>query len=139
MIVVDTNVLSEPLKPRPDPAILQWFDSYAPESFYLAAPVLAEILNGIEPLPKGKRKHAMEQLLQSLMGHFFADRFLAFDREAAIAYARLGSRTAEKGYTISVIDCQIAAIAAVHGFAVATRDVAPFRAAGVPVINPWQS
>ena len=70
--------------------------------------------------------------------NYFEDRFLAFDREAAIAFALLASRAAAKGYSISVADCQIAAIAAVHGFAVATRDTAPFQAAGVPVINPWK-
>jgi predicted nucleic acid-binding protein len=69
----------------------------------------------------------------------FAGRFLGFEREEAIAFALLGSRAAAKGYAISTADCQIAAIAAVHGFAVATRDAAPFRAAGMRVINPWES
>jgi hypothetical protein len=79
----------------------------------------------------------MELDAQSLQMKLFADRFLSFDREAAIAFALLGSRASARGYSISVADCQIAAIAAVHGFAVATRDATPFVAAGVPVINPW--
>jgi hypothetical protein len=81
----------------------------------------------------------MEKAMQTLLTKLFADRFLSFDREAAIAFALLGSRAAAKGYSISVADCQIAAIAAVRGFTVATRDTAPFLAAGVPVINPWVS
>jgi hypothetical protein len=139
MIVLDTNVISEPLKPLADPAVIRWLDSQAPETLYLTATNLAEILIGIALLPVGKRKRGMELAMQSLLTKLFAGRFLSFDREAAIAFALLGSRAAAKGYSISVADCQIAAIAAVHGFAVATRDTAPFLAAGVPVVNPWVS
>jgi hypothetical protein len=138
MIVLDTNVISEPLKPRADPAVIRWLDSQTPETLYLTATVLSELLIGIALLPAGRRKRGMESDLQSLLTKLFAGRFLDFDREAAIAFALLGSRAAAKGYSISVADCQIAAIAAVHGFAVATRDTAPFLAAGVPVVNPWQ-
>ncbi len=139
MIVLDTNVISEPLKPLADPAVLRWLDSQDPETLYLTATNLAEILIGIALLPVGKRKRGMEVAMQTLLTKLFAGRFLSFDREAAIAFALLGSRAAAKGYSISVADCQIAAIAAVHGFAVATRDTAPFVAAGVAVVNPWES
>jgi predicted nucleic acid-binding protein len=139
MIVLDTNVISEPLKPLADPAVLRWLDSQDQETLYLTATNLAEILIGIALLPVGKRKRGMEPAMQSLLTKLFAGRFLSFDREAAIAFALLGSRAAAKGYSISVADCQIAAIAAVHKFAVATRDTATFLAAGVPVINPWES
>jgi hypothetical protein len=139
MIVLDTNVISEPLKPRADPAVIRWLDAQEPETLYLTATALSEILIGIALLPSGRRKRGMEQAMQSLLTKLFAGRFLSFDREAAIAFALLGSRAAAKGYSISVADCQIAAIAAVHGFAVATRDTAPFLAAGVPVVNPWVS
>jgi predicted nucleic acid-binding protein len=136
MIVLDTNVISEPLKPRADPRVIRWLDSQDPETLYLTATTLSEVLIGIALLPAGKRKRGMEQAMQTLLTKLFAGRFLSFDREAAIAFALLGSRAAAKGYSITVADCQIAAIAAVHGFAVATRDTAPFLAAGVPVINP---
>jgi toxin FitB len=139
MIVVDTNVISEPLKPRADPAVIRWLDAQEPETLYLTATALSEILIGIALLPAGRRKHGMEQGMQSLLTKLFGGRFLSFEREAAIAFALLGSRAAAKGYSISVADCQIAAIAAVHGFAVASRDTAPFLAAGVPVVNPWVS
>jgi len=138
MIVLDTNVISEPLKLRADPAVIRWLDSQVPETLYLTATVLSELLIGIALLPAGRRKRGMELAMQSLQTKLFADRFLSFDREAAAAFALLGSRAAAKGYSISVADCQIAAIAAVHGFAVATRDTAPFLAAGVPVLNPWE-
>ncbi len=139
MIVLDTNVISEPLKRRADPAVIRWLDAQDPETLYLTAINLAEILIGIALLPVGRRKRGMELAMQSLQAKLFAGRFLSFDREAAIAFALLGSRAAAKGHSISVADCQIGAIAAVHGFAVATRDTAPFLAAGVPVVNPWES
>ena len=139
MIVLDTCVISEPLKPRADPAVIRWLDAQDPETLYLTATALSELLIGIALLPVGKRKRGMELAMQTLLTKLFAGRFLSFDREAAIAFALLGSRAAAKGYSISMADCQIAAIAAVHGFAVATRDTAPFLAAGVPIINPWES
>ena len=138
MIVLDTNVISEPLKPRADPAVVRWLDAQDPETLYLTSTALSEVLIGIALLPAGKRKHGMEQDMRALQTRLFGDRFLSFDREAAVAFALLGSRAAAKGYSISVADCQIAAIAAVHGFTVATRDTAPFLAVGLPVINPWK-
>ncbi len=97
-----------------------------------------EVLFGIALLPDGKRKRGMATAIESLLASYFADRFLAFDREAATVYASLASRASARGFIISVGDGQIAAIAAVHGFTVATRDTAPFLAVGVPVINPWE-
>jgi len=138
MIVLDTNVISEPLKPLADQRVVRWLDAQDPERLYLTATVLSELLLGIALLPAGKRKRGMELAMESLQAKLFADRLLSFDREAAIAFALMGSRAAARGYSISVADCQIAAIAAVHGFAVATRDTAPFLAAGVAVINPWE-
>jgi hypothetical protein len=139
MIILDTNVISEPLKPRPDPAVIRWLDAQHSDTLYVTAVTLSEALIGVALLPVGRRKRGMELAMQSLMVELFANRFLSFDREAAVAFALLGSRAAAKGYGISTADCQIAAIAAVHGFEVATRDIAPFIAAGVPVIDPWRS
>jgi predicted nucleic acid-binding protein len=138
MIVLDTNVISEPLNPLPDQAVIRWLDAQDPETLYLTANVLSEVLIGVALLPAGKRKLGMEQDMRALQTRLFGDRFLPFDREAAVAFALLGSRAAAKGYSISMADCQIAAIAAVHGFTVATRDIAPFVAVGVPVMNPWE-
>ncbi len=139
MIVLDTNVVSEPLKPRPDARVLAWLIAQEPETLYLTATSLAELLLGIELMPAGKRKRAMMAAVQQTLDRLFANRLLSFDREAAITSSLLASRASARGFTISTADCQIAAIAAVHGFAVATRDTAPFVAVGVPVINPWRS
>lgn len=137
MIVLDTNVISEPLKPRANPAVRIWLDQQPKESLYLTAPSLMELLFGIELLPEGKRKRTMAAAIDELLAHFFSDRFLVFGREAAAMYALLARHPMSQGNPISVANCQIASIAAVHGFAVATRDTAPFLAVGVPVINPW--
>jgi predicted nucleic acid-binding protein len=138
VIVLDTNVISEPLKPLPDPPVVAWLDRQPKESLYLCAPALMEVLLGVELLPSGKRKKGMATAIQAFLENCFANRFLAFERQAAMTYAALSSRASAHGFSISVGDCQIAAIAAVHGFAVATRDTAPFRAAGVPFVNPWE-
>ncbi|MGA2537649.1 MAG: type II toxin-antitoxin system VapC family toxin [Terracidiphilus sp.] len=137
MIVLDTNVISEPLKPLADRAVAAWLDRQTKESLYLCAPVLVEVLLGVALLPVGKRKRGMATAVQAILTNYFADRFLAFESEAAVVYAALAGRASARGYSISVADCQIASIAAAHGFAVATRDAAPFLAVGVPVIDPW--
>ena len=138
MILLDTNVISESLKPLANPVATTWLDRQPKESLYLCATVLMEVLFGVALLPDGKRKAALGLATQHLLVNYFADRFLAFDREAAMVYASLASRAAARGTIISVADGQIAAIAAVHGLTVATRDTAPFLAACVPVINPWE-
>jgi len=138
MIVLDTNVISEPLKAKADPGVEAWLDRQAAETLYLTATNLSELLVGIELLPGGRRKRGIAAAMEELLAKLFAERFLAFDREAAAGYAFLVSRAMAKGYIIGVADGQIAAIAAVHGFTIATRDTAPFLAAGVPIINPWE-
>jgi len=139
MIILDTNVVSEPMRPLADPAVLAWLDRQDADSLYLTAVNLSELLVGVVSLPAGRRKKGMAEAMQQLLENLFGPRCLPFDREAALAYAFLVSRAMARGLSISVADGQIAAIAAVHGFAVATRDAKPFRAAGIPVINPWQS
>jgi hypothetical protein len=138
VILLDTNVISESLKPLANPVATAWLDHQPKESLYLCAPVLMEVLFGIALLPDGKRKAALGLATRHLLANYFADRFLAFDRDAATVYASLASRASARGFVISVGDGQIGAIAAVHGFTVATRDTVPFLAAGVPIVNPWE-
>lgn len=139
MIVLDTNVVSEPMKPDGNPAVQAWLDRQTAETLYLTATSLSELLVGIGILPDGKRKEGLDAALTELMAQLFGSRILPFDQKAATTYASLVGRARTGGYLISVADAQIAAIASVHGFTVATRDTAPFVAAGVPVINPWKA
>ena len=137
MIILDTNVVSELMKPAADPTVVQWFDRQSAETLVLTTTGLAELLAGIERLPHGKRKENLHQTLIVLRSRISQDPPCAFDEPAANTYALLVSRARSKGHTISIADGQIAAIASVNGFAVATRDTAPFEAAGVVHINPW--
>jgi toxin FitB len=100
---------------------------------------LAALLSGIQLLPAGKRRAGLSTALAELMEELFGPRILSFDPPAALAYAPLIARARRAGRPISVADAQIAAIATVHGFQVATRDVVPFVAVGVSVLDPWQA
>jgi predicted nucleic acid-binding protein len=137
MIIVDTNVVSEAVRSGRNPAVVAWLDAQIIETLYLTATSLSELKLGIESLPAGKRKEALSADVTALLASFFGSRILPFDREAAIAYGALVDAARAVGQDISVIDGQIGAIASVHGFAVATRDIAPFNALGIQVINPW--
>jgi predicted nucleic acid-binding protein len=138
VIILDTNVVSEPMKPQGNPAVRDWLDQQVAETLYLTATSLSELLLGIEILPDGKRKEGLAAALGELIGELFGSRILPFDHKAAATYAPLIRRARADGQAISVADGQIAAIATVHGFAVATRDTAPFVAVGVPVVDPWK-
>ena len=138
MIIVDTNVLSEPLRAAADPAVTDWLDRQRPETLYLTTVNVAELLLGIELLPLGLRRSRLKARIGEVIAIFGDRRVLPFDHAAARSFAVVMSRARAAGHTIGVADGQIAAIAATHGFAVATRDTAPFIAAGVAVIDPWK-
>lgn len=138
MIILDTNVVSEPMKADGAQSVVKWLDSQAAETLYLTAVNLAELLVGVETMPAGKRREGVGAALAALISKLFGARILPFDEDAARAYATLVARARAKGVALSVADAQIAAIATVRGFAVATRDTAPFAAAGVPIIDPWR-
>lgn len=138
MIILDTNVVSEPLKPKADPKIIDWLDEQAAETLFLTSVNLAELLAGIAVLPDGKRKELLTTNLSAVLDQLFGDRILPFDAAAAQEFAQITAMARDKGQGMSMADCQIAAIAKAHGFMVATRDVAPFETAGVTPINPWE-
>ena len=137
MIVLYTNVVSEAMKPEPHPRVRAWLNDQAAETLYLSSVTLAELLFGIAALPVGKRKDMLAQALAGLM-ELFKDRVLAFDIDAARCYAKLAVTTKTGGRGFPTPDGYIAAMAASRGFIVASRDTAPYEAAGVSVINPWQ-
>ncbi|HYG86833.1 MAG TPA: type II toxin-antitoxin system VapC family toxin [Azospirillum sp.] len=137
MILLDTNVVSETMRAAPEPRVVAWLDAQLVETLHLSAVSLAELLLGIAVLPDGKRKVQLGIDLTTRAAGLFGERVLPFDARAASAYADVVSRARAGGRAIGVADGQIAAIAAARGLIVATRDVAPFEAAGVPVVNPW--
>ena len=136
MIVLDTNVVSEAMKPAPDRAVRDWLDEQAAETLYLTSVTIAELLFGIGALPAGRRKQALATTLDGVLG-LFDGRILPFDTDAARRYADLAVAARDAGRGFPTPDGYIAAIAVSRGFAVATRDASAFDAAGVAVIDPW--
>lgn len=136
MIVLDTNVVSEAMKPQPHPAVRAWLNDQALETLYLSSVTVAELLFGIGALPVGKRKDMLAQTFDGLM-RLFRDRVLPFDIDAARCYAELAVAAKVAGRGFPTPDGYIAAIAISRGFIVASRDTAPYEAASVKVFNPW--
>jgi toxin FitB len=137
MILLDTNVVSEPMRAHPDPRVAAWLDIQATETLYLSTISLAKLLLGIESLPAGKRRRALATTLGDQIASLFGNRILPFNIAAAEAYAQIVTHALRRGRAISVTDGQIAGIATSCNLSVATRDEAPFRMAGIIVINPW--
>lgn len=137
MILLDTNVVSEPLKAAGNANVLAWLDAQIIETLYLSTISLAELRFGIAALPEGKRKDTLFFSLEQRILPLFVGRILSFDDPASKSYAALRARARVAGQAIAPADGYIAAIAMTHGFAVATRDTSPFEAADLTVINPW--
>ena len=135
MILLDTNVVSEPLRPAPDARVITWIDAQPLETLFLSAITVAELRAGVALLPAGKRRTGLQQNLEKRVLPLFAGRVLPFDLACTQAYAVLLARARTAG--LATADGYIAAIAAANGFTVATRDTDPFEAAGIAVIDPW--
>lgn len=132
MILLDTNVISEPWRPVPEPRVLAWIDAQAIETLFLSAVTVAELRFGIGAMPAGRRRSVLHERLEQEVLPLFEGRVLSFDLAASQSYAEL------MGRAIGKADGYIAATAASRGYVVASRDVSPFEAAGVRVLNPWE-
>ncbi len=139
MILLDTNVISEPQRREPDARVLDWMDAQALETLYLSAITVAELRAGIALMPTGKRRDGLQENLEKRLLPMFANRVLPFDMACTTAYAELLAKSRTAGLALETADAFIAAVAMAHGFSVATRDTSPFKAAGLNVINPWQA
>ena len=137
MIILDTNVLSEPLRPRPSQRVVDWLDAQAPEALFLTTISLAELFAGIETLPAGRRRAALKEALSTQIRGLFGERILAFDVLAAEAFAQVNASAVKQGNRIPFADAAIASIAKAHGFVVATRNLRDFKGTGVAVLDPW--
>ena len=137
MIVLDTNVLSEIMKPTPDAKVLLWVDSIPTPQTAVTAVTVAEILYGIGRLPDGARRRKLMAAAESIFDEEFRDRILVFDAGAAVEYATLVVEREAVGLPIAMADAQIAAICRKHECTLATRNVGDFDRTGVTVINPW--
>ncbi len=136
MIVVDTNVTSELMRPSPSTTVTAWVRARTATELYTTSITLAEVLYGIERLPGGRRKDVLKTTATDVFSAF-ADQLLAFDATAAVEYAGLVDSRERAGAPIDGFDAQIAAICRVHGATLATRNVKDFQDVGIEVVDPW--
>ncbi len=137
MILLDTNVISEPLRAAPDPRVVAWLDAQPLETLFMSVVTVAELRFGIARLPAGRRRDGLIGQLEMQVLPSFAGRVLNFDLAATQRYAEAMAKAQAHGRTVGVADGFIAATAAANGMTVATRDTSPFAAMGLSVINPW--
>lgn len=137
MILLDTNVISEPLRKAPAVQVVQWLDTQPMETLYLSTITVAELRAGVAAMAAGKGQASLKHDLETRVLPLFSGRTLAFDIGCTEAYAEIWVKSRKAGQAIGAADAFIAAIALANHFTIATRDVGPFVFAGVPVINPW--
>lgn len=137
--ILDTNVVSEPMRPSPSAAVMAWL-SRKPENghFFVTAITVAEVLFGLELLPRGKRHDKMLAQAHATFTEDFAGRVLPFDEDAAHAFPGIAASRRAQGRPIADLDAQIAAIALSRDAILATRNTADFEGCGVRLVNPWQ-
>jgi predicted nucleic acid-binding protein len=138
MTILDTNVLSEIMKPRPATKVVDWMAAQPAASLYTTSITQAEILHGLMLLPPGRRRSALEAAATSMFAEDFGGRILGFGSDAAPTYAQIASDRRRGGRPISHFDAQIAAIARFMGAAIATRNTADFDGCGVTIVDPWK-
>lgn len=137
MIVLDTNVVSEAMRPAPEPAVMAWLSAQAPTALWLTAITVAEVLFGLSQLPEGRRRDGLHGRFAALLERGFPGRVLPFDHPAADAYARVMTARRARGRPMAMADGQIAAIATCRGAEIATPDLAGFEHCGIPIVDPW--
>jgi predicted nucleic acid-binding protein len=137
VIVLDTNVISELMRPQPHPQVLAWVDGLDPARVAITAMNEAEILHGIARLPDGRRKQGLQQCWDELVAEIFAGRVWPFSSEVAHWYADLLSARERLARPMATADAVIAATVLAHGAQLATRDLADFADLGLDLINPW--
>lgn len=137
MILLDTNVLSELMRTKPDPCVLEWVDAQPANELVICSITVAEILYGIARMPDGKRKQGLLDLASAMFDEDFAGNILPFDADAAVHYAEIAAESEARGRVAEMADAQIAAIGRLHDAVVATRNTRHFESLGVDLVDPW--
>lgn len=137
MIVLDTNVVSEPLKLTPDVGVMRWLSAQAPETLFITTITVAEMLTGVEKMPKGRKRDALRVALNERVMPLFSGRVLEFDVAGAAAFSKVIVAANVAGNDIDFADAAIAATAIANGFLLATRNVRDFRGVEVEIFDPW--
>lgn len=136
--LLDTNVVSEWVRPRPDPGVVAWLAAADEDRVFLSVVSLAELRHGIDRLADGRRRHSLDAWLREQLPLRFADRILPVDRAIADRWGVLVARRDAAGRPIGAMDAFIAATAAVHGLTLVTRNAADFRSVVMEIVNPWR-
>jgi len=137
MIILDTNVISESMRPVPENRVMAWLDAQPVSDLFTTAITEAEIFNGIELMPASKRSKALLIAAERIFENQLADRVLPFDRTAARLFAQIFTSRKVRGKPIKPLDAQIAAIARAHNATLATRNTRDFENCGIHLVNPW--
>ena len=137
MIVLDTNVLSDLMRPKPSPRVVAWAARQAATELFTTSITEAEIFYGIELLVRGKRREELLAAAEAMFAEDLAGRVVGFESDAARVFSRIAARRRALGKPISHADTQIAAIAHVRKAKLATRNVADFRDCDIDVVDPW--
>lgn len=138
MILLDTNVISETMRERPDPSVRAWLRRYPRNEVCTASVVIAELLAGIESMPAGRKQLTLREAVEDMVVDDFYGQILPFNLPATRQYARILAARQKMGRPIREMDAQIAAIACVHGATLVTRDVNDFANCNLTVVNPWE-
>lgn len=139
MILLDTNVLSEVMKPRPEPAVWAWIDSHEPEDLWTCTIVVAEVLSGVDLMPAGHRQDQLRERAEQMFSKLLVDHILTFDQLAARVYGAVLLKRKSIGRPIDEMDALIAATALANGATLATRNIADFEDCGIQLVNPWNA
>jgi|SRR5579871_161503 len=137
MIILDTNTVSEAMKPNPSELVREWFAAHAPRELFITVITQAELLSGVELLPHGKRKTDLSEEVEKMFVEDFSGRILPFDQPSARMFAKIVRQRQGAGRPIPILDALIAAVARSRNAPVATRNTRDFEDCGVHVINPW--
>lgn len=139
MILLDTIVLSELMRAKPAPQVLEWVDAQPAGDLVITSITVAEILYGIARMPDGKRKQGSLDVASAMFDEDFAGNILPFDADAAVHYAEIAAETEAKGRVVDMADAQIAAIGRLHDAVIATRNIRYFETLGVALVDPWSN
>lgn len=137
--LLDTNCVSELVRTKPHPRVVEWMESVEESLLYLSVLTLGEICKGLASLPHGKRRTRLEEWLEVELRARFADRLLPVDEEVALRWGLLAARANRQGKSLPVIDGLLAATALHHNLTLVTRNTGDFAIGQVPVLNPWES
>jgi toxin FitB len=138
MILLDTNIISEAWRPRPNEAVIAWIDAQPAASLYLCTPVLAELRYGVERMSESPRKERLRGHIEALETEGYRGRILSFDQTAALEFGRITASRERKGRRMEPLDAFIAAIALSQQATLATRDVQDFMDIGLALLNPFE-